>query len=173
MSENQAINNLLERRSVRSYKKDPIKEEDLNLILKAGTFAPTAMGKQSPIIVLLTKKEDIDELETLNRCYTTQEAPFYGAPCVAVVLADSERPTCVEDGSLVMGNLMNAAHALGVGSCWIHRARQVFDSAEGKALLRRWGLPETLIGIGHCILGYPSGPLLEAKPRKDNYIVRI
>jgi len=91
----------------------------------------------------------------------------------AVVLADSERPTCVEDGSLVMGNLMNAAHALGVGSCWIHRARQVFDSAEGKALLRRWGLPETLIGIGHCILGYPSGPLLEAKPRKDNYIVKI
>lgn len=173
MEENKVLANLKERRSVRSFKQEPVKEEDLNLILEAGTYAPTGMGKQSPTMVVLTKKEDIDELEALNRCHTAQEHPFYGAPCVIVVLADKERVTCVEDGSLVMGNLMNAAHSVGVGSCWIHRAKQVFDSPEGKALLKKWGLSENLIGVGHCILGYPEGPLPAAKPRKADYIVRV
>ena len=91
-----------------------------------------------------------------------------------VVLASKERSTCVEDGSLVMGNLMNAAYAVGVGSCWIHRAREVFDSEEGKALLQKWGIKGDYIGVGHCILGYPAdGAVPEAKPRKDDYIVYV
>ena len=98
--------------------------------------------------------------------------PFYGAPCVIVVLADPERYTWVEDASLVMGNLMNAAHAVGLGSCWIHRARQMFDSEDGKALLKKWGLPETLRGVGNCILGY-SEEEPNPKPRKEGRIIKI
>ena len=97
--------------------------------------------------------------------------PFYGAPTVVVVL--SQGGCAVEDGSLVMGNLMNAAAAIGVGSCWIHRAKEEFASPEGKSLLKKWGLSEDYIGVGHCILGYPDGPLPEAKPRKADYIVRV
>ena len=100
--------------------------------------------------------------------------PFYGAPTVLVVLAAKDRPTCVEDGSLVMGNLMNAAYAVGVGSCWIHRAREVFDSPEGKALLKKWGIEGDYVGVGHCILGYPAdGAAPEAKPRKEDYVVYV
>ena len=103
----------------------------------------------------------------------TNSDPFYGAPTVLIVLADPARPTCVEDGSLVMGNLMLAAHAVGVDSCWIHRAREEFESEEGKALLREWGIPENYIGVGHCILGYRDCAYPDAKPRKENYIVRV
>ena len=99
--------------------------------------------------------------------------PFYGAPVVCVVLTDPERDTCVEDGSLVMGNLMLAAHSLGVASCWIHRAREVFASAEGKALLQQWGVEGEWIGIGHCILGYAAEPEKPAAPRLEGRIVRI
>ena len=99
--------------------------------------------------------------------------PFYGAPTIVVVLADQSRGTCVEDGSLVMGNLMNAAYAVGVDSCWIHRAREVFASEEGKALLAQWGIEGDYIGIGHCILGYRDCELPQAKPRKENYIYRV
>ena len=99
--------------------------------------------------------------------------PFYGAPTVIVVLADRSRPTWVEDGSLALGNLMNAAHALGLGSCWIHRAREVFDSPEGQALLHRWGLEGTYAGVGHCILGYPATDLPPAPPRKPGRVVRV
>ena len=99
--------------------------------------------------------------------------PFYGAPTVVVVLADTGRPTWRQDGSLVMGNLMNAAASLGVGSCWIHRAEEVFDLPEGRALLEKWGLPATLRGVGHCILGYADGPAPAPKPRRDGRIVRV
>ena len=103
----------------------------------------------------------------------TDTDPFYGAPVVLIVLADKARPTYLYDGSLVMGNLMNAAHSLGIGSCWIHRAKEEFESAEGKELLKEWGLPENLVGIGHCILGYRDCEYPEAKERKANYIVRV
>ena len=99
--------------------------------------------------------------------------PFYGAPTVLVVLADAKAGTAVEDGSLVLGNLMNAAHALGVGSCWIHRAREEFASGAGKALLKRWGIEGDWVGVGHCILGYAAEPAAPAKPRKADYIVRV
>ncbi len=159
------------RRSVRKYKKEQITDEQLQAILKAGSYAPTGMGAQSPVMVAVQDPEMIGKLSKWNaQIMGTDTDPFYGAPTVIVVLADSTRPTCVEDGSLVMGNLMNAAHAVGVDSCWIHRARETFASEEGKALLKEWGLSENYIGIGNCILGYRDCEYPEAKPRKDDYI---
>ena len=170
-----ALQDLKTRRSIRAYRPEQIKEEELQKILEAGTYAPTGMGKQSPRIVVVQDRETRDLLSKLNAAVMgTDSDPFYGAPTVLVVLADRERPTCVEDGSLVMGNLMNAAHAVGVGSCWIHRAREVFDSGEGRALLKKWGIEGDYVGVGHCILGYPAdGAVPEAKPRKEDYIVYV
>lgn len=170
------LKDLRERRSIRAYKTEQIREEDLQKILEAGTYAPTGMGMQSPKIVVVQDQETRDYLSELNAKYFggPVDDPFYGAPTVLVVLAAKDRPTCVEDGSLVMGNLMNAAYAVGVGSCWIHRAREVFDSEEGKELLRKWGIEGDYIGVGHCILGYPAdGAVPEVKPRKDDYIVYV
>ena len=171
------LNDLKNRRSIRSYKPEQIKEEELQKILEAGTYAPTGMGKQSPKIVVVQDRETRDLLSRLNAKYFPGASegmdPFYGAPTVLVVLASKERPTCVEDGSLVMGNLMNAAYAVGVGSCWVHSAREVFDSTEGKELLRKWGIEGDYIGVGHCILGYPEGDAPAAKPRKDDYVVYV
>ena len=172
------LNDLKNRRSIRSYRPEQIKEEELQKILEAGTYAPTGMGKQSPKIVVVQDKETRNLLSRLNAKYFPGASegmePLYGAPSVLVVLASKERPTCVEDGSLVMGNLMNAAYAVGVGSCWIHRAREVFDSQEGKALLKKWGIEGDYVGVGHCILGYPAdGAAPEAKPRKEDYIVYV
>ncbi|HJA13132.1 MAG TPA: nitroreductase [Candidatus Mediterraneibacter merdipullorum] len=171
----ETLKDLKERRSIRAYRPEQIKEEELQAILEAGTYAPTGMGMQSPKIVVVQDKETRDYLSVLNDRYMGSGSdPFYGAPTVLVVLASRERPTCVEDGALVMGNLMNAAHAVGVGSCWIHRAREVFDSEEGKALLKKWGVEGDYVGVGHCILGYPAdGAVPEAKPRKDDYIVYV
>ena len=169
---NKVLDALKSRRSVRRYKPEQIKDEELKAVLEAGIYAPTGMGMQSPKIVVVQDPEMVKKLSRMNAAVMgTDSDPFYGAPTVLVVLADPDRPTCVEDGSLVMGNLMNAAYAVGLGSCWIHRARQVFDSAEGKALLTTWGIPEKYIGVGHCILGYADGDLPAAKPRKDDYIV--
>lgn len=171
---NETVKTLLERRSVRKYKREQIKDEELELILRAGEFAPTGMGAQSPVMVVVQDSETIAHLSKLNaQVMGSSGDPFYGAPTVVIVLADPARHTYIEDGSLVMGNLMNAAFALGVDSCWIHRAREVFASAEGKALLRAWGLDESLVGIGNCILGYRDGDLPAPKPRKENYIVRV
>ena len=154
--------------------KEQITEEQLNAILEAGTYAPTGMGAQSPLILVIQDAAVIAKLSGLNATVMgTDSDPFYGAPTLLVVLADRERPTCVEDGSLVMGNLMNAAHAVGVDSCWIHRAREVFEGDEGRALLRQWGIPDTYIGVGNCILGYRDCGYPEAKPRKADYIRRI
>ncbi len=172
--DNETLKNLRERRSIRRYKKEQITEEQLNAILEAGTYAPTGMGAQSPLILVIQDAAVIAKLSRLNATVMgTDSDPFYGAPTLLVVLADRERPTCVEDGSLVMGNLMNAAHAVGVDSCWIHRAREVFEGDEGRAMLRQWGIPDTYIGVGNCILGYRDCGYPEAKPRKADYIRRI
>lgn len=172
--DNETLKNLRERRSIRRYKKEQITEEQLNVILEAGTYAPTGMGAQSPLILVIQDAAVIAKLSGLNATVMgTDSDPFYGAPTLLVVLADRERPTCVEDGSLVMGNLMNAAHAVGVDSCWIHRAREVFEGDEGRAMLRQWGIPDTYIGVGNCILGYRDCGYPEAKPRKADYIRRI
>ena len=168
------LENLQTRRSVRAYLPKQVEEDALQAVLTAGTYAPTGMNKQAPVIVAVQNADTIAKLSAMNAAVMgTDKDPFYGAPTVLVVLADPEVRTWVEDGSLVMGNLMNAAHAVGLASCWIHRAREVFDTAEGKALLKEWGLPETLRGVGNCILGYAAGPLPETRPRKDGYVVRV
>jgi nitroreductase len=172
---NEVLNCLETRRSVRKYLPKQITDAELDAVLRAGTYAPTAMGRQSPKIVVLQKPEDIARLERMNAAVlqSPDAKPFYGAPTVCLVLADAAIPTAVEDGSLVMGNLMNAAHALGLGSCWINRAREEFASEEGKALLRQWGIEGEWIGVGHCILGYPDGAPAPARPRKADYIVKV
>ena len=167
---NETIKNLVERRSCRKYSSTQIKEDELNSVLKAGEYAPTGMGMQSPIIVVLQNKSIIDKLSKINaKIMGKDEDPFYGAPTVLVVLADKNIGTYIEDGSLVLGNLMNAAYSLGLGSCWILRAKEEFETDEGKELLKEWNISENYVGIGHCILGYPEEKS-EAKPRKDGYI---
>lgn len=164
---------LLTRRSVRKYSDRPVEDEKLDKVLTAGLYAPTGMNNQAPILVAVRDKETRDRLSRMNAAVMGASGdPFYGAPCVIVVLSDPERMTWVEDGSLVLGNLMNAAHSLGLGSCWIHRAKECFDTPEGKALLRAWGVPETYRGVGNCILGY-AGEEPEAKPRKSGRIIKI
>ena len=171
---NEAMHNLLSRRSVRAYAPEQVPDDLLNAVLEAGLYAPSGMNTQGVRLVAVRNKETRDLLSRLNaQVMGSQNDPFYGAPCVIVVLADPELyGGWVEDGALAMGNLMNAAHALGLGNCWIHRARQVFDSPEGKELLRAWGLPEHLRGIGNCILGYPAqNP--EPRPRKEGRVVIV
>ena len=167
-----AMENLLTRRSVRKYKPDKVPKEVLEQIVRAGTYAPTGMNRQSPIILAVTNPDLRDRLSRMNAAILGSSGdPFFGSPVVLVVLADrSACPTYRYDGSLVMGNLMLAAHALGLGSCWVHRAQQEFDSEEGKAILRELGIEGDYEGIGHCVLGYPDGPLPEAKPRKEAYV---
>lgn len=167
---NTTIQNLMTRRSIRKYKPEQITREELETVLNAGMCAPTAMNKQSPIIVAVQNKDDIAYLSKLNAAVKGMAGdPFYGAPTVLVVLADAENANAVPDGSLVLGNLMNAAHAIGLGSCWINRAREVFATDEGKALLKKWGIEGGYIGVGNCILGYPDEQP-QMKPRKENYV---
>jgi len=169
-----AMENLLTRRSVRKYKPDMVPEDVLERIIKAGTYAPTAMGKQSPIIIAVTNKEMRDKLSEMNaKILGTDSDPFYGAPVVLIVLAEKGWPNRVYDGSLVMGNLMLAAHSEGIGSCWIHRAREVFESEEGKEILKSLGIEGDYEGIGHCILGYADGEAPKAKDRKSDYVYYI
>ena len=171
---NEAMKVLLERRSCRNYKADAIPAYILDQILEAGSYAATGMGKQSPIMIAVTDKEMRDRLSKMNAAVMgISSDPFYGAPVVIIVLADRKVPTYLYDGSLVIGNLMNAAHALGIGSCWIHRAKEEFESEEGKEILKSLGIEGDYEGIGHCILGYAADEARLAAPRKENYIYKI
>ena len=164
---------LKNRRSIRKYKPEQVTDAHLDAILEAGLYAPSGMNTQNAFMVAVRDKETRDQLSRMNAAVMgTDKDPFYGAPCVVVVLVEPERYTAVEDGSLVLGNLMNAAYEAGVGSCWIHRARQMFESDEGKALLKKWGLREDLIGVGNCILGYPDEDPAP-KPRREGRIVKV
>ena len=174
MNENQTLEVLKTRRAIRSYEERIPEKELLDKVLEAGTYAPTGMGAQSPIIVAVTDRQTRDRLAELNAAVMGGDSdPFYGAPAVLVVLADRSVPTYLYDGSLVMGNLMNAAHAVGLGSCWIHRAKEVFDSEEGKALLKEWGIEGDYEGIGNCIIGYPKGEAPQPKARKAGYVYHV
>ena len=165
---------LLTRRSVRAYKPDPVPEALLEEVLRAGTYAPTGGGRQSPVLVAVTDKAARDEISRLNAAVMCKDTdPYYGAPVLVLALADPASSTWVEDASCALENMMLAAHALGLGSVWVHREREIFDSEAGKALLRAWGLPETLRGVGSIALGYASGPAPAPAPRKDGYIVRV
>lgn len=171
---NAAYENLLTRRSVRKYKAEQISDAELDAVLRAGTYAPTAMGKQSPLIVAVQDSGDIARLSAINaRIMGTSSDPFYGAPTVVLVLAQAGNRNGVQDASLVMGNLMNAAHALGLGSCWINRAYETFELPEGREMLAKWGVEGDWIGVGNCILGYPDGELPKSAKRKENYAIIV
>ena len=173
---NTVLESLKTRRAIRSYSPEMPSDELLAKVTEAGTFAPTGMGMQSPLIVVVKDKETRDEIARLNASVMGRDTdPFYGAPVVIVVLADRKMPTYINDGSLVMGNLLNAAHAVGLGSCWVHRAKEVFDMPEGKALLKKWGIEGDYEGIGNCIIGIPdpTAPAPVAKPRKDGYVIVV
>ncbi|MEG1525030.1 MAG: nitroreductase [Clostridia bacterium] len=162
------------RRCVRAYRPEQIPANLLEQVLEAGTFAPTGSGRQSPIILVVQDHATIAQLSRLNAAVMDADTdPFYGAPTVLIVMADRNASTCVQDGSAVLTNLLNAAHAVGLDSCWVHRAKEELESEAGKALLKKWGVDEKYVGIGHCILGYAATTPGEAAPRKKDYIVRV
>ena len=172
----EALQNLLTRRSCRAYKSEQIKDEELNSILEAGEYAPTGRGTQSPIIVVIQDKEKYAQVERLNGAVmgNADGHPFYGAPTVIVVFGDGDSPLGDADANLVLGNLLNGANAVGVDSCYIWRARETFESEEGKALKKEWNIPDNYVGVGNVILGYglPEGKK-EAAPRKADYVRRV
>lgn len=172
---NETLKVLKQRRSIRKYKAEQVRPETLDAILESGTFAASGKGAQSAVMVVVQDRETLDYLSALNAEILGKPGadPFYGAPTCVVVLADGTNPNAVPDGSLVIGNLMNAAWSLNVGSCWINRAQELFERPEGKALLKKWGLAETYIGVGNCVLGYIDGDIPAAKPRKADYILRV
>ena len=172
---NDTLKTLKERRSCRKYSAKQVEAEALDAILEAGTYAPTGMNRQAPVIVAVQEKATRDKIAKLNAAVMGVDTdPFYGAPTVLVVLADPAVRTYLHDGALVMGNLMNAAHAVGVDSCYIFRAKETFEMDEGKELLRAWGVPDHFVGIGNCILGYRAeGGVKEASPRKEGYIIKV
>ncbi len=170
---NETIKNLLERRSIRSFTDQKISKEDLETILKVGMYSPNGMGRQSTIMLVIQDEENLEILRRLNCTAAGLEYNrdnFYGAKTVIVVLADKNVRTHVYDGSVVMANLMNAAHALNIGSCWIHRAKETFETLEGKELLKKLGVTGDYEGIGNCILGYSATDLPKPKDRKDNFV---
>ncbi|MBO4300044.1 MAG: nitroreductase [Desulfovibrio sp.] len=168
---NAILEALKTRRSCRKFKPDMVPEELLRQIAEAGTYAASGMGKQPCRIVVVRDRHTLDRLSAMNaRIMGVPSDPFYGAPVCMVVLADTTRPTYVYDGSLVIGNLMLAAHALGLGSCWIHRAREEFSSPEGQSMLKDWGIEGNYEGIGHCVVGYADGKAPEAAPRKTDFV---
>lgn len=169
-----AMEVLLTRRSIRNFNDKSIPEDVLNKILEAGTYAPTAMGMQKPIVIAITDKKVRDEVSRENAKIMGREGtdPFYGAPVILLVAVENY-PNAVYGGSCVMDNLLNAAWAMGVGSCWIHRAKEELESDFGKKLLKSLGIVGDYIGVGHAALGYFDGEPPLPKPRKENYIYRI
>ena len=158
------------RRSYRSYKPEQITDEQLNAVLEAGTYAPTSRGLQSPFIVAIQNEELKARLAKMNaEIMGVTTNPYYDAPTYVLVFVPSDAPNGIQDASLVMENMMLAAHAQGLGSCWIHREREMFATEEGKELMQQWGLPEGLVGIAALALGYPNGEPSPAKPRKEGY----
>lgn len=152
---NEAYKNLIERRSIRKYNNTKVSHDLIEQIVRAGQFAPSGMNRQIYAFVVVEDEELVARLSKMNAdAMNSSSDPFYGAKSLIIVFADTNAPTYLYDGALAMGNLMNAANALGVDSCWIHRAKEVFETSEGKEMKKTWGLPESYEGIGHCILGY-------------------
>ncbi len=173
---NSVFENIYTRRSYRDYKPDPVPADLIEKIVTAGTYAATGMNKQSPVIIAVTNKEVRDKLSRINASIMGREDgsdPFYGAPAVIIVLADKAVSTHVYDGSLVLGNMMLAAHECGLGSCWIHRAKEEFELPECKEILKSLGIKGEYEGIGHLIVGYPDGDEPQLRPRKEDYAYYI
>lgn len=170
--ENETLKTLCERRSIRKYRPEQVSREELEAILKAGTFAPTGRNSQSPVMVVVQDPGLIAKLAKLNaEIWGKDVDPFFGAPTDIIVFSDKRVHTYLYNGSLVMGNLMNAAHSVGVGSCWVHRAKEMFETEFGRELMKKWGLDENYEGIGNCVIGYAAGDIPAAKPRKDGYVI--
>lgn len=170
---NEIINAMKERRSIRKFKPDMPEKADLDQIIEAGLYAASGMGKQAGLIIAVTNKEIRDRLADLNRKIAGWKEgvdPFYGAPVVFIVLADKSAFTYVYDGSLVIGNMMLAAHSLGLGSIWIHRAKEEFETEEWQKLLKDLGVEGDYEGIGHCAVGYIEGEAPAAAPRKPGRV---
>lgn len=171
---NDTIKTLLSRRSIKKYKSEQVKDEDLDAVLKAGMYAPSGGNQQSALFIVVQNKETLKKIDSMNAAVRGKDVhPYHNAPTVILVLADISNVTPIEDASLALGNMFNAAASLGLGSCWVHRTKEMFESYEGKRLLKEWGIKGNYIGVGSCILGYPDGPVPEASPRKGNYIVYI
>lgn len=172
---NETLKVLKERRSIRKFQNRQLTQADLSAILEAGTWAASGKNMQSAVMVAVQDPQVIARMRELNAAIQGRPGtdPFYGAPTVVVVLADGDNYNWMKDGCLVMGNLMTAAASIGVGSCWINRATELFDMPEGKELLKSWGLSENYRGIGNCILGYPEGEIPAPRARKENYIIRV
>ena len=173
----EAFEVLLNRRSIRKFKPEQIKDEELNKVLEAGKYAPSAMGMQSPLFVVVQNKEDVEELNKLSAKIMGREGlPYYGAPTIILVFYTSIARNDflgTLDGAAATTNMLNAAYALGLGSCWIHRCHEIFELDEGKALLKKWGIEEPLVGVASIALGYPDMENPSPRPRKDNYLVKI
>lgn len=173
MSES-TIKDIQTRRAIRRFQAKAPAAALLDTVLETGTYAPTGQGKQAPVIIAVQDPQLRAQLTRMNAEYATPGTdPYYGAPVIVLVLADSTVSTWVEDGSCVLCTMMQAAHAVGLGSVWIHRERQMFDSEEGKALLKTWGLSENLRGVGALALGIPEGEAQQPKPRKADYILKL
>lgn len=172
---NQTLDTLISRRSTRRYKSEQIKKEELDAVLKAGTYAPTAKGMQKPVIVAVQDPEAVKWVNEQNALHTggLNNNPYYGAPTIILVLVPEDHILRVEDGSAVITNMLNAAHSIGLGSCWINRAQNIFESTAGKEMLEKWGLPTDLGGVASMSLGYADGEPSPAMPRKDDYIKYI
>ena len=174
---NDIIKAMEERRSIRKFKAEMPKKEDLEQIIEAGLYAANGMGKQDSWIVAVQNPEILTQLRKMNaEIMGSTSDPYYGAPTIVLVFGSDPAKwrNSIQDGSLVLGNMMNAAYAIGLGSCWINREMEMFATEEGKSLMRKLGIPEELIkagltGIGALALGYPEGQPRAAKPRKENY----
>lgn len=171
---NETLKTLLERRSIKRYKPQQISDEDLNAVLEAGLYAPSGANHQSALFIVVQDRETLELIASMNAAVMGSKGnPYYGAPTVILVFGDKTKVTPVEDASLALGNMFNAAASLGLGSCWIHRTKQMFETEEGKALLKQWGANGDYIGVGSCILGYADGPAPKAAPRKEGRIVFV
>lgn len=170
---NEPLNSLITRRSCRKYKPEQITEAELSAVLEAGTYAPTGHGSQSPVMVVVQEPELLHTLSVMNgKVMNAVKDPFYGAPTAVIVFQDSSNSNGFADGCMVMANLLNAAHAVGLGSCYINRAKEMFATPEGEAIKAGWGLAPHMQGVAICILGYDDDGTRPAKPRKADYIIR-
>jgi nitroreductase len=171
---NETMTTLLNRRSIRTFKPEQITDEELNAVLEAGKYAPSGANQQAALFIVVQERTTRETLSRMNQAVKASDSdPYYGAPTIVLVLADRSKVTPVEDAALALGNMFNAAYSLGLGSCWVHRERQMFESAEGKALLKEWGVEGDYVGVGSCILGYPDGEHPQAAPRKDDFVVMV
>lgn len=162
------------RRSIRKYRPEQIKDEELDAIMEAGTYAPSGKGKQVATIVAVRDAQTRSALARMNAQVLGKEIdPYYAPPVIVLVFADTSRPTYVQDASCVLENMMLAAHVLGLGSCWINREREMFETQEGKEMMKRWGIEESLAGVGALSLGYIDGEPPKAAKRKENYIIKV